>query len=975
DYYLDRVAASVDAYYLGEGEAPGRWVGKGATDLGLSGMVDGDDFRAVLAGLDPGSGEPLAAANRTRPGYDLCFSPPKSVSVIFGLGDADTARTVIRCHEEAVDAALEWLERHAAVTRVGHNGLDTMATTGFVGAAFRHRTSRAGDPQLHTHVDVANLVRGTDGKWRTIDGRALYSHALTAGHLYTAHLRHAMTRDLGVAHGEVVKGNAEVEGIPSDVLREFSTRREEIEERLALRGESSPRAAEVACLDTRRPKADHGDATALAAGWRSRTEALGFDAEAFASLFGRVSVEEPTAEQWEVIATFLSSPEGLTARVSSFDRGDVLRAVCAVLPAGAPVATVEVLADDYLGRSEVVALAHDEGNGPAAASGPRAARFSTKEMLEVERRAVALAVRRRGEGAGTVAEPMVVAALARRPSLSTEQAAMVRVLTTSGNGVDVVVAAAGTGKTFTLDACREAWQSAGRPVVGCALAARAAAELQDGSGIPSATIASLLRDLDRPDADGLSRGAVLVVDEAAMAGTRLAARLLAHAEVAGAKVVLVGDPRQLPAVEAGGLLNGLAERMGAVRLTENFRQREAWERAALADFRDGDLDRALAAYDARGRIVTGESAPEVREAMVADWWAAAVGGEAAVMLAARRSDVDDLNARARLRMATGGRLDGDELVVAGRPFQAGDRIVCLRNRCRIGVLNGTRGTVESVDTGRRELSVRTDAGALVVLPAGYLDDGHVAHGYAVTVHKAQAATVERALLLGTDDLYRELGYAGMSRGRATNHLYVVGGEGLDPDLHHGLGDDESPADRVWRALHRERGEAMAIDSGRPGAATRLADLYTEARTLAAVVRDTPPDTAADARALAEARERAVERLARAEAAEAATKGSPRRRRPTTEQAFAAAQVAEARASLGRIDVEAAGLDRRSTERVAWLEAHAEVLSRYAEVKEAIPMTLTARLAEVERRTPRYVEDVLGRLPVGEGPRDRWRAGV
>jgi conjugative relaxase-like TrwC/TraI family protein len=970
DYYLSRVAAGPDGYYLGRGEAPGRWVGGGTTDLGLSGTVEGDDFRAVLAGVHPRTGEPLAAANRTRPGSDLCFSPPKSVSVLFGLGDADTAATVIRCHEEAVDAALDWLERHAAVTRVGHNGVESMATTGFVAAAFRHRTSRAGDPQLHTHVVVANAVLGVDGKWRTIDGRALYDHALTAGHLYDAHLRHAMSRELGVAHTEVVKGTAEVVGVPPEVLREFSTRREEIEERLALRGESSARAAEVACLDTRRPKGPTADAIALAAGWRERAEALGFDAEAFTEVFGRVTVEELRAERWEKVAAALSSPEGLTAHVSSFARGDVLRAICAVLPDGAPVTVIEALADDYLGRAEVVALPHRD-NGPVAAAGPRAPRFSTADMLEVERRALASALGRRGEGAGTVAEEVLADVLAGRPGLSAEQAAMVRVLTASGNGVDAVIAPAGAGKTFTLDACREAWQSAGREVLGCALAARAAAELQDGSGIPSSTIAALLRELDRPESEGLPRGAVLVVDEAAMAGTRQA-RLLDYAAAADAKVVLVGDPRQIPAVEAGGLLGGLADRMGAVRLTENFRQREAWERAALVDFRDGDLDRALAAYDANGRVVRGDSAAEVREAMAADWWAATLSGDSALMLAVRRSDVDDLNARARVRVAGTGRLHGPELVVGERPYQAGDRVVTLRNDRHIGVLNGTRGTVVGVEVEGRELAVRTDAGALVSLPSRYLDAGHVAHGYAVTAHKAQGANVDRAMLLGTDDLYRELGYAGLSRGRVSNHLYVVGGEGLDPDLHHGVEPPEEPDDRVFRMLHRERADSLALDVGRPGPAARLVALHAERRQLAPVLHGAPPDTTADRRALAEVRREVVQRLARAEA-EAA--GRSRWRRPTVEQSIAAARAAGFRSTLDNLEDELAALAVREEARDRWLHAHGHEAARAADIDSVLPHVLAERVAEVERRCPRYLHDALGRPPEDEAGRAWWRRGV
>jgi conjugative relaxase-like TrwC/TraI family protein len=962
DYYLSRVAAGIEDYYLGHGEAPGRWVGAAAAaDLGLSGTVDADDLRAVLDGTDPHDGSRLAAGNRRLPGYDLCFSPPKSVSVLFGLGDPYTARAVVACHEEAVDAALGWLERHAALTRLGHNGVESAATTGFVAAAFRHRSSRAGDPQLHTHVLVANLARGTDGKWRTLDGRALYANAKAASFLYAAHLRWALTRDLGVAWGPVTSGHGEIEGIPETVRRLFSRRRTQIETRMAERGETSARAAQVAALDTRRAKRHDLDGGAMAHQWRARAAAEGFGPDALAAVLGRAALEPLSPEEWEVVAAELSSAEGLTAQVSTFVRRDVVAGIAERRRAGAPVAEVEALAADYLARPEVVAL--------------RGGRFSTTDMLRIERAALAEVERRRGTGAGVVPEEALAAAVSRRPSLEPEQVAMARRLTTSGDGVEVVAAPAGAGKTFALDACREAWERAGRSVLGAALAARTAAELQADSGITSSTVAALLADLDRPESDGLPRGGVLVVDEAGMVGTRTLARLLDHAADADAKVVLVGDARQLPEIEAGGLFAHLAARPEAVRLVGNRRQREAWERAALADFRDGALDAALAAYEARGRIVRGASAPEVREAMAADWWAATVAGESALMLAGRRSDADDLNARARVRMAAAGRLSGPELVVDDRPYQAGDRVLTLRNDRRLGVLNGTRGTVLSVDPEARALTLATDDGREVSLPARYLDAGHVAHGYALTAHKAQGSTVERAMLLGTDDLYREMGYVGMSRGRAANHLYVVGGPEPDPDLHHAPPAPEPPDVLVFRALATSRAKTLATDADRPDAAARLRALYAERRRLQIVLVHAPPDPAADRRALTEVRQRAVAKVTEAEARVASVRPSRLRRRPTAEQAWAESGVIQARAILEDVDAELAAVAGRENARWAWLDTHAEESARLPVVEQEIPVVLAERMREVERRCPRYVEDVLGRPPADERARESWRRGV
>ena len=214
-YYLEAVARGVEDYYGGRGEAAGRWVGAGAETLALAGVVDGKALRAVLEGRDPDTGVPLGRVRSDHvPGFDLTFRAPKSVSVLFGLGGFEISAQVRGAHDAAVDAALGYLERSACWSRRGTDGVQQVSGAGFVGAAFRHRSSRAGDPHLHTHVLVANVTRGPDDRWATLDGRHLYLHAKTAGYLYEAHLRLELTHRLGVAWGPVVNGIADLEGIP-----------------------------------------------------------------------------------------------------------------------------------------------------------------------------------------------------------------------------------------------------------------------------------------------------------------------------------------------------------------------------------------------------------------------------------------------------------------------------------------------------------------------------------------------------------------------------------------------------------------------------------------------------------------------------------------------------------------------------------------------------------------------------------------
>ena len=267
-YYLEQahgsvtrataVSSGVEDYYLGGPEAAGVWTGAAAAALGLNGKVDATALNRVLSGEHPVTGAALSRVlTARRPGFDLTFSAPKSVSVLFGVGDDEpcarfsAALTTARCD------ALGYMERVAAVTRRGPAGVHAIAGNGFVAAAFRHRTSRAGDPQLHTHVLVANLTLGADGQWSTLDGRRIYAHAKTAGYLYEARLRSLLTRELGVEWTPVRNGIAEIAGVPPTVLRAFSRRRADIEAELERRGTSSAAAAQVAALATRRGK-DYG---------------------------------------------------------------------------------------------------------------------------------------------------------------------------------------------------------------------------------------------------------------------------------------------------------------------------------------------------------------------------------------------------------------------------------------------------------------------------------------------------------------------------------------------------------------------------------------------------------------------------------------------------------------------------------------------------------------------------------------------
>ena len=612
-YYLDQAEGRVDAvesigdgveeYYVGGSEARGEWMGAGARQLELTGAVAGELLRGVLEGFDQDGlslrDSPCALRNA---GYDMTVSAPKSVSVLFALGDPMLQRAVRSAHDRAVREAFGHVERTAAAVRRGHGGARVEPADGLIAAAFRHRTSRAGDPQLHTHVLVANLGRGPDGRWSALDGRRLYAQARTTSFIYQAVLRSELTRSLGVEWLPVRDGIAEIAGVPRAVMRAFSRRRAEIEAELEERQASGPRAAEAAALATRRPKDRSVSAAQLTGEWRERAAQLGFGREELQPVIGRAPDRHASEPSWERAFDALAAPTGLTLAKSSFDRRDVVQALCERWPADGAVdaRAFEAAADRFLSSGRAVALLPDDESfrcrdGRLLPLAQDQLRYSTPELLAREQHLIERATSVMGAGVGVAKPKAVRQAIKARPTLSDEQRRMVERLCLDGDLVAVVAGKAGTGKTFALGAAREAWQAAGHPVLGVAVARRAARGLQMGAGIASTSTVALLGALAR-GTTRLPASVVLVVDEAAMVSTRQLAALLEHIEQAGGKLVLSGDHRQLPELGAGGAFRGLVRRGHVIELTENQRQVERWERTALDHVSAGRAEPALELY-------------------------------------------------------------------------------------------------------------------------------------------------------------------------------------------------------------------------------------------------------------------------------------------------------------------------------------------------------------------------------------------
>jgi conjugative relaxase-like TrwC/TraI family protein len=804
-YYLEKVAEGAEDYYSGEGEEAGQWLGDAAAELGLSGEVEPDQLVAMLTGMNPATGEPLglrAVANGGAvPGFDLTFSAPKSVSLAWALGGPEAAAEVKAAHQRSVEAALAYMQREACWTRRGTDSAGErvfLKGKGYLAAGYLHRSSRNGDPQLHTHVLIANATKGPDGKWTRLYHPAIYDHAKTAGYIYEAHLRHELTRRLGVEWQPVRNGIAEIKGFADEWLKTFSTRRAEILE--AAGADASARARRVATLATRNAKEKGLAPEDLRARWRSKAKEIGLDREAIAAAMGK---------EVELAArlTLDTLDRQVTAHASHFDRRDAIQAVADLLPNGAPAHEVESAADAFLASESVVTVAETA----------KGFRYTTTRIWELEREALKTAERMAKEPRGEAGELGAARVIAARPTLKPDQREMVRRLLAGREGIVVVVGEAGTGKSFATSAAAEGWAQAGFELRAAAPTWRAANVLR-GDGLETTTVAGLLGDLDRGEAK-LSPRSVLLVDEAGMVGSEHLSRLIGHADEAKAKLVLVGDPEQLGAIEAGGLFSAIAERTEPVHLHEVIRHNHELDRDAAKLIREGEGREALSLYRSEERVTVAGSAEERRVAMVEDWWRSYSQGEDALMVAKRNVEVERLNAAARELVRSEGRLGAEEIEVGGAALAAGDQVITRVNDRAGGIYNRERWQVAEVDAERGRIVLDgVDQVRRVEVGPDYLsrttlggEAPALQHAYAVTTYCAQGTTVDRAYVMADPSMDKQEFYVATSRTREQTYLYATPEIQTERGEYAPAGPERDPIAHVAEAAERDRAQTAAHD--------------------------------------------------------------------------------------------------------------------------------------------------------------------
>ncbi|WP_340266964.1 MobF family relaxase [Sphingobium mellinum] len=728
----------VDDYYAEGGLSPSQWQGKGAEALGLTGEVDRDQFRALLDGRidDQQLGTVRDGQVEHRPGWDVTLSAPKSVSI---MAEVAGDRRLIEAHGQAVKTAMAHVERHMAATRIRDGGNVTREATGnLVVASFQHGTSRAHDPQLHTHNVIMNATQGEDGAWRSLEPRAIYQLQKQIGAIYRQELA-MKVRELGYEIEAGKESMFEIRGVSTEVIEAFSTRSAEIEAALAERGTSREAASaiekQVATLDTREAKvaADHAG---LVAEWRETAVKAGFGAEARLAM---VRHAEAKAADLAYRAAIDMQGNGAAARAVAYaadklgERQSVFSAAALQEEAGRiglgkiGYAQIGTAIETATKQGELIDRIHIDRRGAAFAG------FTTRQNVETEARMLRIESEGRGMFA-PIASPLAAAkavagaaAQAERAghSWNTDQRVATEQLLTSRNRITAVQGYAGTAKTTTVLAtfAREA-EARGTAVTALAPTASAAMVLGEALGTRGDTVA---RHLLSPERGDPTRPAAWIVDEASLLSARDTTRLFDLAMKHNARIVLVGDVKQLGSVEAGAAFAQLqGAGMETTRLAEIVRQTNLATKEAVLASIEGDARKALAALDRGGGQIIESAERSTRFAAIAERYAALDKAERAstMVIEPSREGRDALTADIRAALTRSGALTGPAVTVealvnkgltrveARDPlsYDMGDVIRFTRDYADKGVVRGAAYRVESIDPVRAAIALKAEDG-------------------------------------------------------------------------------------------------------------------------------------------------------------------------------------------------------------------------------------------------------------------------
>ena len=777
-------------YYRGGNEPPGRWI-SATNNFGVThgAKVDNALFERLHAGVDEG-GQPLLTnsgdvAKRVA-GIDLTLSAPKSVSIAYALADADTRRAIEVAQHRAAEATIAFLDKHAAYCRRGKNGL-RLERASLTVASFQHGEARPvahddgkvfSDPNLHSHNVILNCaVRVSDGTIGALDARHLFANKMAAGATYHLALASGLQR-LGFEIGEIGKnGIFEIVGVPRDVRKYFSARRREVEETIAQEGlttAEAPKLAAAITLGTRTSKQEDGPEDRFAVWAEEATRFI--EVERFVASLQTRREPDPIDQDKAIAERIAAVPAQLVEHESLFEKRHLYAAVAtALVGTGAGAERIDVEVGQLIEGSAVIELGRNALDQPV---------YSTAAQIAIERDLGALSERLRDERR-SAPDAERVTLLCREHGLTHEQTHAAQAATTSA-AIAIVEGAAGSGKTTMLAPVVSAYRAAGMRVRGTATAWKIATQLRDDLRIEAKATDAWLAQA-RHGGDFLNQNTVLVVDEAGLLSSRQMHGLLSEVERCGAKVILVGDQRQLQAVGAGPGLTIVAGITDPTRVDAIVRQRYAWAREAITDFAKGRAAAGLAAFADHGllTLVSGEKTTIKR--LVDDWAETqkAAFKPSTLLIAKTNAQVRALNDEVRARLKQAGHIRSHDITVAAvtpsghgqaLKFAVGDQIRFLVRQDRLGVINGTTGTITRIDHRNADnplISVAIND-RRVTFKVSDLADEHgralLGHAYATTIYGSQGLTTDKAFVLLDSSMNRHDIYVASSRARDRTDL-------------------------------------------------------------------------------------------------------------------------------------------------------------------------------------------------------------
>jgi conjugative relaxase-like TrwC/TraI family protein len=788
--------------YLTEaiGEPAGRWVGRQAPALGLAAEVDAAHLQAILDGIHPLTGVTLGSPFTTRErangkkissviGFDATFSAPKTLSIMWALSGDDG---FAECHDIAVQAAVDAIESRAATTRVRSNGSRMfLDSEGITAAVFRQSTSRADDPQLHSHVVISSKVQTSDGRWRALDARQLMAHQSTFGRVYQSTLRAEVTNRYGLAWTTVEQGQAEIAGVPIELIELFSKRAAEIDAEVARRldeyrhkhGHDAPldiRSAierEVAA-DTRDAKSGIGPDD-LRTRWANEAASFGIDDQRLVALGSNAVRSHPATPGLPNVEDLVAA---IAERRSTWQHLDVIRHLTDNTTAPRDVSgrqwadAIGRLADQAIEASINIDAPTDSplrraSDQRSAWADPTTTHATSEHVLIQEERIATWAI----DAQATPSRPSATVEAGSLDTGQHEAAANIA----GHDGLVLVVGPAGAGKTTMLHAATIDLDQQQRPVLGFAPTAKAARVLETETGMRSDTVAKLLYDLRHRPAgfEPPAAGTTIVIDEAGMLNTADLHQLINHTDNLGWRLALVGDPHQLHAVGRGGMFDELCATGLTIELDQLHRFTHDWEAAATLRLRRGDPS-VLNTYAEHGAIIAGTFDDHLA-GVVNEWRWHQTMGTALAITTTRNDDVHTINNAIQADRLQRNDLDTTTTaplsIGIGYP---GDVITTRRNDRRLITTNGDtvrnrdRWTINAIHPNGALGVTSLDSDRTVTLPADYVTE-HVHLGYAATEHGAQGETADASLTIVTDATTNRGLYVGATRGRNTNLILTV----------------------------------------------------------------------------------------------------------------------------------------------------------------------------------------------------------